>query len=109
MSVLYIAAYIVAALALQEIAKRQGHKYPWLAWIPIANFALLFQLGNIKWGWIFLILIPFVGWIAVLIMSIVAFWRVLEKENYPGWLSIIAFLISPAYVIILAIVAWNKK
>jgi hypothetical protein len=109
MGILYLAIYIVSALALQEIAKRQKHKNPWLAWIPIANFALIFQLGSIAWGWIFLILIPIAGWIAIWIMLIVAFWRVLEIEKYPGWLSIIAFVISPAYPIILAIVAWSKK
>ncbi len=107
--ILYLAIYIISALALQTIAKRQNHKYPWLAWIPLANFALIFQLGSIQWGWVFLIFIPILGWIAIWVMLIIALWHVFEKEGYPGWLSLIAMLISPAYPIVLGIVAWNKK
>ena len=106
-----IALYIYHALAWYDIAKKQKHKSPWLAWIPFANFAMIFELGGIHWAWIFLILIPVLGWIAVLVLGIIAMWRIFEKEKYLGWFSL--SLIIPKvggllYLIAIGFVAWGK-
>ena len=100
------------AFAWMTIAKKMKYKHPWLAWIPIANLAMILQLGGFHWAWIFLALVPIVGWIALLVMSIIATWRIFEKRKYPGWFSL--SLIIPKvggilYLIAIGFVAWAKK
>src|SRR3989338_2544563 len=75
MFVIGIAVYVYGALALMTIATKLQHPYPWLAWIPFANFALILQLGGFHWGWIFLVLIPILGWIALAVLGIVSISR----------------------------------
>src|SRR3989338_6390062 len=80
MFVIGIAVYVYGALALMTIATKLQHPYPWLAWIPFANFALILQLGGFHWGWIFLVFIPFLG-----------------------------FLVGIAQFVILGLVAWKDQ
>lgn len=110
--VVLAALYIYFALAWQTIARRRRHKYPWLAWIPFANLALILQLGGFHWAWIFLMLIPIVGWIAIFVMLIIATWRVFDMQGYPGWFAL--SMIIPKigwifYLIALGFVAWKPK
>jgi len=113
-----IAVYIFTSMAFMTIAKKLKHPYPWMAWIPFANFALILQLGNFHWAWIFLLFIPILGWIALMIMGIIATWRIYEKRNYPGVLSLISllggipivgWLASIASFVILGLVAWVDR
>jgi len=76
------------------------------------------QLGGFHWAWIFLILIPMLGWIALGVLGIISCWRIFEKRNYQGWLSLIPILgfvpfvgwiASIAFLVIIGIVAWGKK
>src|SRR3989344_2761060 len=75
-----IALYIYNALAWYSIAKKLKYKYPWLAWIPIANISMILQMGGFHWAWVFLIVIPIIGWIALGIMMIIATWRIFERR-----------------------------
>jgi hypothetical protein len=107
-----IGIYVYFALAWQTIAKQLKHKKAWIAWIPIANIALMLQLGGFNWGWVFLILIPILGWIALFILLIIATWRIFEKRKYPGWLSLSMILPKVGgilYLIAIGFVAWGKK
>ena len=116
--IIFAAVYIYTALALRDIAKKLKYKYPWLAWIPFANIALVLQLGKFHWAWVFLLVIPVLGWIAVGVLWIISLWRVYEKRKYPGALSLIwiavvlpklAFLALIANLVILGLVAWKKR
>ncbi|MFH1787556.1 MAG: DUF5684 domain-containing protein [archaeon] len=94
------------------IARKLKYKNAWLAWIPIANIAMMLQLGGFHWAWVFLILIPIFGWLALLVMFIIATWRIFEKRKYPGWFSL--FIIIPKvggilYLIAIGFVAWQNK
>ena len=115
-----LAIYIYTSLALMAIAKKKKYKYPWLAWIPIANIAMILQLGGFHWALVFLILVPIVGMLAILILSIIATWRIYESLKYPGWLALVpligmipfpaaSFLGMIASLVILGVVAWGKK
>jgi uncharacterized membrane protein YciS (DUF1049 family) len=107
-----IAFYIYFALAWQTIAKKLKYDKPWLAWIPIANIAMILQLGNFHWAWIFLILVPILGWIALVVLIVVANWRTFEKREYPGWFSlsqIIPKIGGILYLIAIGFVAWQDK
>lgn len=115
---LIVALYVYNSLAWYAIAKKLKSKVPWLAWIPIANGALVLQLGGFHWAWIFLVLIPILGWIALGALGIISLWRICEKRRYPGWLAIIPLLgfvpvlgalAGIATLVILGFLAWGKK
>ena len=107
-----IALYIFIALSWQKIAMRQGYRYSWFAWIPILNLAMILELGGFHWAWIFILLIPILGWIAIFVLSIIAIWRIFEKENYHGWFSLAPIIPKVGWIlflIALGFVAWKPK
>ncbi len=109
---IFAAIYIYQAWAWYTIASRMRHKSPWLAWIPFANVAMILQLGGFHWAWIFLIIIPILGWIALLILFIIANWRVFQKCRYPGWFSLSAVIPKVGlilYLVAIGFVAWKPK
>lgn len=109
---LFIAIYAYHALAWYEIGKKQKYKKPWLAWVPFANISMIFEMGEFHWAWIFLILIPIVGWIAILVLAIISMWRIFEKEDYPGWFSISIVIPKVGgilYLIVIGFIAWGKR
>jgi hypothetical protein len=117
--VLGLAIYVYHALAWMTIAKKRKYKKAWLAWIPFASSAMRLQLGKkFHWAWVFLYLIPIVGWIAIWILLIVSHWKIFEMFRYPGWLSLaplvnllprLSGLGTFAYLVIVGIVAWKKN
>ena len=111
--ILFLAAlYIYHALAWRTIATKLKHKKPWLAWIPFAGTAMRLQLGGFHWAWIFLLLVPFLGWLALFVLVIISHWRIYNKRKYPGWFSlanIIPKLGTLLYFIIIGFVAWKDK
>jgi uncharacterized membrane protein YfhO len=117
--VVSLIVYIYTSLAMYTIGKKLGYKNSWLAWIPIANIAMILQLGGFHWAFVFLILIPFLGWLAIAILIYISLWRIYEKRKYPGWLSliilgtmipIIGWVLAPlAHLIIMGFVAWKDK
>ena len=82
-SVVLITTYVYVALAWRSIAIKLKYKRPWLAWIPFANVAMMLQLGGFHWAWVFLFLIPLLGTIPLLVLFVIATWRIFEKRNYP--------------------------
>ena len=107
-----LAVYVYFALAWYSIAKKLNYKKPWMAWIPVANWAMILQLGGFSWAWIFLILVPIVGWIALLVLAIIAHWRIFETRGYPGWFSLSMLLPEIGailYLIAIGFVAWKDK
>jgi hypothetical protein len=109
---LLIALYVYFALAWMTIARKLKYKRAWLAWIPIANLAMMLQLGGFHWAWIFLILIPFLGWIAVAVLVIISTWKIFEKRKYPGWFSLSIIIPQVGiilYMIAIGFVAWKDK
>lgn len=110
-----LAIYVYNSLAWAAIGKKLKYKRPWLAWIPIANIAMIFQMGGFHWAWIFLAIIPIIGIIISMVfmvlgklllayalmmllviipaiacgvMLLIATWRIFEKRKYPGWLAL---------------------
>ena len=104
--------YVYIALAWVTIAKKLKHPRAWLAWIPFANISLMLQLGGFHWAWMFLVLIPIFGWIALFALVIIATWFVFEKRNYPGWFAL-SLIIPQAglilYLLAIGFVAWEDK
>ena len=114
--IIIIAIWIYTSLAWATIGRKLKHRNPWLAWIPFARTGLVLKLGKFHWAWVFLYLIPILGWAVLAILCIIARWRIFEIRNYPGWLALIPIasvipllggLAGIAYLIILGIVAWK--
>ncbi|MEX2017169.1 MAG: DUF5684 domain-containing protein [Candidatus Pacearchaeota archaeon] len=112
MFLVFIAIYVYVSMAWMTIAQSLKYKRAWLAWIPIANIAMMFQLAGFHWAWVFLILIPVAGWLTIFVLIIVATWKIFERKKYPGWFSLsiiipqIGFVL---YMIAIGFVAWQKK
>jgi len=85
---LIAAIYIYSSYTWMTIARKLKYKKSWLAWIPIANCSMVLQLGNFHWAWVFLILLPILGWIALFVLVVISTWRIFEKRKYPGWFSL---------------------
>ena len=106
------ALYIYKSIVFMKIAKRLRYRNAWLAWIPVADVAMMLQLGGFHWAWIFLILIPIFGWIALCALFIIATWRIFEECDFPGWFSL--SLIIPKigivlYFVVLGLIAWGSQ
>jgi len=108
--------YVYNGLVWMTIGKKLRYKYPWLAWIPIANGSMVLQMGGFHWAWIFLILVPVLGWIALGVLGIIACWRIFEKRNYPGWLALVPLagfinilgsVAGIVFLVVLGFVAWK--
>jgi hypothetical protein len=113
--ILAIAVYIYTALAMMAIGKKLNYPYPWLAWIPGANVAMLFQLGKFPWWLCFgllLMWIPILGQIVglgILVLAIISYYRICENLKKPGWWGIIIGIVPIANWILLGILAWGKE
>ena len=106
-----LALYVYTSLAWYTTAKKLKYTNAWLAWIPIIRIALVLQLGGFHWAWIFLLLIPVLGWIALFVILIIAKWRIFEKRKYPGWFSlavIVPRIGGILYLIAIGFLAWGK-
>lgn len=109
-----IALYIYYALVLYSLAKKMKHAHlAWLAWIPLANLALIPILAKKHWAWVFMFLVP----IANIVFFILWTWKIYDLRKFPAWLSlmpvlfVIPFLGWIAFIANLAIwgvVAWKK-
>lgn len=112
--IIFVAIYVYLALTLQSIGRKMKYERPWFAWIPVLNLVMIFQLGEFHWAWTLLILgtiIPLVGGIfglALGVIAIISFWRIFQKAGYHGALSLL-ILVPIARLIMLGIVAWEKK
>jgi hypothetical protein len=107
-----LAIYVYSALAWMTIARKLKYRRPWLAWIPIANIAMILQLGGFHWAWVFLVLVPVLGWIALFVLVVISNWRIYEKRNYYGWLSLAMILPKVGgilHLIVIGFVAWADK
>lgn len=109
-----VAMYVYMALVLSTIAKKLKYRKPWLAWIPIANIALLPILAGYAWTWVFILLVPLVN----IVFMFIWVWKIFEKRKYPGWLSLVPllmvipfvnFLVGIAQLVIWGMVAWSDR
>jgi len=116
--IIIVAFYVYSCWAWMDIAKKRKYKRPWLAWIPIANIAMILELGEFHWAWVFLILIPYLGALALFILSIISYWRIFKAMKYPAGLAlipiaelipIINILALVAWLVVIGIVAWKKQ
>jgi len=113
-----VVLYVYSSLALQTIGKKLKYKHPWLAWIPLANISMIFEMGGFHWALVFLLLVPFAGWVAIVALGVISLWRIYEKRRYPGALALIYvatiipvlnFASLIANLVVLGLVAWKDN
>jgi hypothetical protein len=114
-----VALYVYSSYSWMTIARKLKYKRSWFAWIPVLNIVLLLQLAGFAWGWVFLILIPILGWLAIYALIIISTWRIFEKRGYNGLWSLLLLGIAlsdaisgvcfVAYLIVLGYVAYKEK
>ena len=110
--IVFVGLYIYHSLAWVRIARKMKYKRAWLSWIPIANIAMILQLGGFHWAFIFLILIPILGWLALAVLGIISLWRIFEKRKYPGWFSLGIIITQVGwilYLIAIGLAAWSDR
>jgi len=121
-----IGIYIYTSFALMAIAKKTKTEPAWLAWIPIANLALIAKIAKMKWwpilltipafvcciaGFIFLalkqnligvILLILYGIILIpfIVYSTIWYWKMFKAVNRPGWWSLVPIVPSIIYLIL---------
>ena len=109
-----VAVWVYFGFILQTISKKLKYKKDWLAWIPVARWALIPILAKKHWTWVFMFLVP----IANFVFFIIWMWKIYERRKYSGALSLvfighaipfIGWLAGIANLIILGFVAWKDK
>src|SRR6056297_2825598 len=122
LTISFLIYWIYTSFTWMTIARKLKYDKPWLAWIPFARTSMIFELKGFHWALVFLYLIPFLGWLAILILSVVASWSVFEKRRYTEWLSLllvlsfipllgetISSLALMGWLVVLGLVAWKDK
>jgi hypothetical protein len=100
--IIFIAAYIYMALALQTIAQKTNTENPWLAWIPIANLILMINIARKPLWWVVLFFIPLVN----LVILIIIWMGIAEARNKPSWWGIL-LIVPVANLIVPGYLAWS--
>ena len=101
--IIWIAAYVWAALCLHIMANKTNTPNPWLAWIPIANIYLMCKVGSKPGWWTILAFIPLVN----IVIGIIVWMAIANARNRPSWLGIL-MIIPIVNVIILGILAFSS-
>lgn len=115
---LIVALYIYMSWALLSISTKLGHKKPWMAWTPIVNFYLTWELSKTpRWTMIAFFIglfttgIPVIGGLISLGISAIYvywFWTICEQLGKPKWWSIFIYLFLPVWLVMLGILAWGN-
>lgn len=116
--IISVAVYVYFSIVVMNLARKTNTKYPWLAWIPIANFFLYSKMAGMHWWPIFLLVgvfIPYLGIPAILafiVFNYIWFWKIISKVGKPGWwvlLTIIPFAGWLIFLILLGVAAWSQE
>ena len=104
--ILYIALYVVFALGVYGTYKKAGPNGDpaWSAFVPIYNFIIMLKVAGrpLWWGWFLLLpIIPFLGSIALLVISIIVLHDVSKSFGHGGGFTVGLVLLSVIFWYIL--------
>ena len=104
--ILYIAIYIVFALGVYGTYKKAGPNGDpaWAAFVPIYNFIIMLKVAGrpLWWGWFLLLpLVPFLGSLALLVISIIVLNDVSKSFGHGGGFTVGLVLLSVIFWYIL--------
>ncbi len=104
--ILYIAVYIIFTLGVYGTYKKAGPNGDpaWAAFVPIYNFIIMLKVAGrpLWWGWFLLLpIIPFLGSIALLVISIIVLHDVSKSFGHGGGFTVGLVLLSVIFWYIL--------
>jgi hypothetical protein len=94
--------YVYMALALMTIATKTNTPNGWLAWIPIANIFLMFNIAGKPAWWFILFLIPLVN----IVIAIIVWMAIAEARHKPNWWGIL-MIVPVINIIVPGYLAWS--
>ena len=97
-----VVIYGYVALALMTIATKTNTPNGWLAWIPIANIFLMFNIAGKPAWWFILILIPLVN----IVIAIIVWMAIAEARRKPSWWGIL-MIVPVINIIVPGYLAWS--
>ena len=115
--------YIYMALCLMFIAQKTDTKYPWLAWIPVANVFLMAMIARKPWWWALIMVLAYavaagvmsavawLGWIfeiVGLVFMILIWIAIFQARHRPGWWVIWMF-IPIVNLVMIGVIAFSEK
>lgn len=100
--------YVFFAITQKKVAEKLGFEKSWHAWVPILSTIQLFKMGDQNPWLILLVLIPGLGEIAFLVLTIIIYCRIAEKLGYEKLLGLLA-LVPFGLFIMWGMFAWGKK
>lgn len=86
--------YLIETVPIYVIARKCGHEYAWLAFVPIGNLWLLCDMADMDLWCLVLWLIPYVN----IILLAVVYWRIAENTNKAGWIGLL--MIVPVLILL---------
>ena len=101
---LVVALYIWVATSLQAVFSKAGEE-GWKAWVPILNTITLLRSAASPDGGCLILLVPVLGWVAFLIVAIIAYQRVNVAFGFGAGMTVLAFLLFPVWS---SIVGWGS-
>ena len=104
--IISLAYWVLSVVALWKIFEKAGIE-GWKSIIPVYNIILVFKKVDLNPWLLLLFLIPCLGWIAVYVLTIVAYARLAKQMGQEsGAFVILIIFFSP---IALAVLAFDKK
>ena len=107
--------YAYFALCIFKIAKKINCEPAWLAWIPLAQWVFFLMMGGFAvWVGILLVVLSFVPManivasVALLVVSIIAWVRILKKMNRDPW-KVLLLIIPVVNIVYMGILAFSKE
>lgn len=98
--VCFITAYVIGALLLGQVFKKAGVSSS-KAWIPVYNNWRMLEIGGQKGFWAILGIVPIVQ-IVSYVFIIIAIHNINLKLRYDTGMTIVAVLLAPVWMIIVA-------
>lgn len=96
----FVIAYVIGAYLLSRIFKKAGIA-EWKAWVPVYNTWMLFELGGYGGWWAIILMVPFVGLAAAVVLCL-AYYRIGLGFGKPGAFVLLAIFFPIVWMIWLA-------
>lgn len=93
--------YVFETICLWKVFEKAG-KPGWASIIPVYNIWILFEIAGFKGAYSLLMLIPIVGALAVIILTIISYFKIAKAFGKDAGFGVGLWLLNPIFIAILA-------